>query len=71
MELYLHFNTPSWLGAQLKLRDNFTFTSENFLFSLTKMKLIEFKYLKKLKHSIHFMTKVGIRIGFHFRCHIS
>jgi hypothetical protein len=26
MELYLHFpNTPSWRGAQLKHRDNFTF----------------------------------------------
>jgi hypothetical protein len=26
MELYLHSpNTPSWLGAQLKHRDNFTF----------------------------------------------
>jgi hypothetical protein len=27
MELYLRFpNTPSWRGAQLKYRDNFTFT---------------------------------------------
>jgi hypothetical protein len=27
MELYLHSpNTPSWHGAQLKFRDNFTFT---------------------------------------------
>jgi hypothetical protein len=27
MELYLHSpNTPSWRGAQLKHRDNFTFT---------------------------------------------
>jgi hypothetical protein len=27
VELYLHFtNTPSWPGAQLKHRDNFTFT---------------------------------------------
>jgi hypothetical protein len=27
MELYLHsLNTPSWHGAQLKHRDNFTFT---------------------------------------------
>jgi hypothetical protein len=27
VELYLHFpNTPSWLGAQLKHKDNFTFT---------------------------------------------
>jgi hypothetical protein len=27
VELYLHYpNTPSWRGAQLKHRDNFTFT---------------------------------------------
>jgi hypothetical protein len=27
VELYLHsLNTPSWRGAQLKHRDNFTFT---------------------------------------------
>jgi hypothetical protein len=26
VELYLHPNTPSWCGAQLKHRDNFTFT---------------------------------------------
>jgi hypothetical protein len=27
MELYLHSsNTPSWCGAKLKHRDNFTFT---------------------------------------------
>jgi hypothetical protein len=27
VEIYLHsFNTPSWRGAQLKYRDNFTFT---------------------------------------------
>jgi hypothetical protein len=27
MELYRHFtNTPSWRGAELKHRDNFTFT---------------------------------------------
>jgi len=27
MELYLHsFNMPSWRGAQLKHRNNFTFT---------------------------------------------
>jgi hypothetical protein len=27
VKLYLHSpNTPSWPGAQLKLRDNFTFT---------------------------------------------
>jgi hypothetical protein len=32
LELYLHApNTPSWLGAQLKHRDNFTFT---FTFTL-------------------------------------
>jgi hypothetical protein len=32
MELYLHSpNTPSWRGAQLKHRDNFTFTFKGFL----------------------------------------
>jgi len=25
MDLYLHSPTPSWCGAQLKHRDNFTF----------------------------------------------
>jgi hypothetical protein len=31
VELYLHSsNTPSWRGAQLKHRDNFTFAFTNF-----------------------------------------
>jgi hypothetical protein len=33
VELYLHFlNTPSWWSAQLKHRDNFTFTLFFFFF---------------------------------------
>jgi hypothetical protein len=33
VELYLHFpNTPSWRGAQLKHRDNFTFATQLKLF---------------------------------------
>jgi hypothetical protein len=35
VELYLHsLNKPSWCGAQLKHRDNFTFINLTFLFHL-------------------------------------
>jgi len=32
VELYIHFNTPSWRGAKLKHRNNFNF---NFTFTFT------------------------------------
>jgi hypothetical protein len=36
VELYLpSLNTPSWLGAQLKHRDNFTFTFNNVFIVVT------------------------------------
>jgi hypothetical protein len=32
VELYLHYpNMPPWRGAQLKHRDNFTFTLKNYI----------------------------------------
>jgi hypothetical protein len=35
VELYLHYlSTPSWRGAQLKYRDNFTFTFTHWIRSL-------------------------------------
>jgi hypothetical protein len=41
MELYLHYpNTPSWRGAQLKHRDNFTLTFSRY--ARNKKKVIPF-----------------------------
>jgi hypothetical protein len=42
VKLYLHSpNTPSWRGAQLKHRDNFTFTFNNIWWSVQVMKLLK------------------------------
>jgi hypothetical protein len=38
MKIYLHsYNTPSWRGAQLKHRDNFTFNSYLYLCIITDL----------------------------------
>jgi hypothetical protein len=54
VELYLHSpNTPSWRGAQLKHRDNFTFN--RFFENITKSniwehhKQIKVAFTKKLR----------------------
>jgi len=49
MELCLHYpNTPSWSGAQLKHRDNFTFTILLFFITMTTIGLL----LGSLRHVI-------------------
>jgi hypothetical protein len=62
VELYLHSpNTPSWCGAQLKHRDNFTFYDPNrSLIWVTELKFIEKdEKFTNLIHAGHFSVTLS------------
>jgi hypothetical protein len=49
VELYLHFpNTPSWRGAQLKHRDDFTFYLTNGIYD--KISILKLQYIPFISH---------------------
>jgi len=59
VELYLHSsNTPSWRGAQLKLRDNFTFY---LLYTYNASELYQYVFIKTLQISVQMSSRSATR----------
>jgi hypothetical protein len=69
VELYLHsLNTPSWRGAQLKHRDNFTFTFYMILQGFRLLCHIKYRYTEwqrmGLRRWISFITTERLKNTF-------